>query len=347
MNGEEDRHNAQEHIDRLNRKDDSHEALGLHPDASEEEIEDRYKYLRKLVHPDKNEGRKDATEAFQKLQIFYQKLLNPYVDINENIFPSDSFFDDDLEEKEFEKYQQWKKEFEKEYTEDIFRRRNGDFERQNLKFIIITLSILAGFLAIGFHTIHNHKLSNHYHSYRSTNLSPPTHLSSQTVFIRECYQVKNKSCVILFLPESGICSEKMNELNRKHFETSVQKIKTYELGRMWSHYGDQHELEYSINVSNDTVPPFLLFADFRKEKFGVKKLQEYDDKTRIREWISGFSKRELENGFNMNTSKWSKWSSKLARTLPNIKSLSAKSQWKYQFKRVIFRVLPELCYFFS
>ena len=182
MNSEEERDNAQEHIDRLNRKDDSHEALGLHPDASEEEIEDRYKYLRKLVHPDKNEGRKDATEAFQKLQICYQKLLNPNVDVNENIFPSEDFFDDDLEEKEFERYQQWKREFEKEYTEDIFRRRNGEFERQNLKFIIIALSILTCFLSIGFYTIHNQKLLNHNHSYRSRNLSPPTHLYFNITF---------------------------------------------------------------------------------------------------------------------------------------------------------------------
>ena len=47
-------------------------------------------------------------------------------------------------------------------------------------------------------------------------------LSNQTIFMRECYNVTGKSCVILFLPEKGLCSVKKSEEIRQYFETSFE-----------------------------------------------------------------------------------------------------------------------------
>ena len=65
----------QKAIDRINSARNAHQALGLYSDASEKDVERRYKELVLQVHPDKNDGRQDATEAFKKLQVFYKEII--------------------------------------------------------------------------------------------------------------------------------------------------------------------------------------------------------------------------------------------------------------------------------
>ena len=142
MNPKKHSDNVQELIDRLNNKNDPYEALGLHQTASQSEIHDRNKYLRKLVHPDKNGGSEKATKAFQRLQIFCTELQNrrfkkkeseearkeerrkqeekkQYEDMNQNNFPNeddkkDDSFDYEQEARKSEQFQQWKRKFDQQ-----------------------------------------------------------------------------------------------------------------------------------------------------------------------------------------------------------------------------------------
>ena len=348
--------NVQEHIDRLNNKNDAHEALGLLQNASESEISDRFKYLRKLVHPDKNGGSEQATKAFQRLQNFYSTLLTPNDDINQNTFPDEDFYDDEWEEREFERkqeesYQQYKREFEKEYTDDLFRRRAGVFERGDWNFIKVFLLILAIFLAIGFHTIRNRKATNQIHPYLPRTLHPPEQLSNQTIFMRECYNVK--SCVILFLPEKGMCSDKKSEENRQYFETSFktfslkQKIRKNELGRLWTHYRDQQELENGIQIVNETMTPLLIFANFGTEKYWSKRLKNNDNEETIRSWIFRCLKGKENSPFNFDISKWSRYSSNTGKYIPKIKAPVVNLLWNYLLTQAVIKLFPGLCFFIS
>ena len=355
--------NVKELIHRLNNKNDAHEALGLHQNASEKEINDRYKYLRKLVHPDKNGGCEHATKAFQRLYNFYTKLLKPGEDINQNTYTNeadeeddssdeeDDSSDDEFEAREFERYQQWKREFEKEYTEDVFRRRNGEFRRADLNFIKVFLSILIVFLAIGFVTIHNRKATKPNLPYLPRTLHPPEQLLNQTIFMRECYNVK--SCVILFLPEKGMCSEKKSEEKRQYFETSFEtfalkhKIRKNELGRLWTHYQDQQELENGIQILNETMTPLLIFANFGKEKYWSKKLENNENEETIRRWIFRCSKGKEKKSFDFDVSKWSIYSSITGKYIPKIKAQVVNFQWNNLLSQVVIKLLPGLCYFNS
>jgi len=337
----------QEHIDRLNNKNDPYEALGLHQNASESEINDRYKYLRKHVHPDKNGGCEQATKAFQRLQNFYTTLSNSSEDINQNTFPDEDSSDDEWEAREDERFQRWKREFEKEYAEDLFRRRNGEFERGNRKFIKVSLLVVVVFLAIGLYNIEDRKVTRQNHSYILQTLHPPTQLSNQTIFMRECYNVTGKSCVILFLPEKGLCSEKKSDETRQYFETSLRKIRKSELGRLWTHYGDQQELENGIQIVNETMTPLLIFANFGKEKYWSKRLKNKEDVETIRSWISRCSKGKEIGSFNFDVSKWSIYTSRTGKYIPKIKSQVNNFQWNYLLGKVVIKLLPGLCYFIS
>ena len=353
MNTKEHCDNAKELIDRLNNKNDAHEALGLHQNAPENEINDRYKYLRKLVHPDKNDGCEQATKAFQRLQNFYTILLKPGEDVNQNTFPNedDDSFDAEFEAREFKRYQQWRREFEREYTEDTFRRSNGEFARADWNFIKVFLSILGVFMAIGFYTIHNRNVTNQNHPYLPPTLHPPEQLVNQAIFMRECYNVK--SCVILFLPEKGMCSEKKSEEIRQYFETSFEtfdlkyKIRKNELGRLWTHYRDQQELENGIQIVNETMTPLLIFANFGKEKYWSKKLESSENEKTIRRWIFRCSRGREKKSFDFDVSKWSVYSSITGKYIPKIKAPVVNFQWKNLLSQVVLKLLPGLCYFNS
>ena len=349
MNAQQPHDDVQKYIDQLNHWDDAHKALGLNVDASEEEIIKRYRFLRKRVHPDKNNGRQDATEAFQKLQNYYNELTNAPGDTNNDNFPNKEPYDEEMEEdqREFEKYQEWRREWEREYTETLFRRTSGRLEHDTWRFYMIFISILAVFMGIGFLTIQNATLKHLKKSYLSPEPYPVSHLSNKTVFSQECFQTKNKSCVILFLPGPGLCSEKMNEKSRQYFEKSLQKIKNHDLGRLWSHHGNQQEIEKSVAASNDTIAPFILFANFNRATFWTKRLQDYKDPNSIRGWIKRCSNGEEKNQFNIDTSKWSKWSSKMVVSIPKIITISKEPQWNSELGKVVVRLLPEICYFLS
>ena len=261
MNAHQSNEEVQNYIDQLNRCDDAHKALVLNDGASEEEITKRYRFLQRRVHPDKNDGRQDATEAFQKLQHFYNKLTNAPENTNDANFPNEDTYDEEMEEdqREFERYQEWRREWEREYTETIFRTTNGRSEKDEWRFIMFFLSILVVFMGIGLLTIRNANLK---HLSKSTPPHKPYHvpqLSNKTIFSQECFQTKKRSCVILFLAGPGLCSEKLNEHNMQYFEKSLQKIKSYDLGRLWTHQGNQKEIEESIKASMDILSQLNLY----------------------------------------------------------------------------------------
>ena len=343
----------QEHIDRLNYKNDPYEALGLHQNASESEINDRYKYLRKHVHPDKNGGCEQATKAFQRLQNFYTTLSNSSEDINQNTVPDEDSSDDEWEAREDERFQRWKREFEKEYAEDLFRRRNGEFERGNRKFIKVSLLVVVVFLAIGLYNIEDRKVTRQNHSYIPQTLHPPTQLSNQTIFMRECYNVTGKSCVILFLPEKGLCSEKKSEEIKQYFETSFetfalkQKIRNNALGRLWTYYRDQPQLENGIQIVNETMTPLLIFANFGKVKYMSKKLENSENGESIRSWVFRCLNGKEKSSFNFDVSKWSTYSSIMGKYIPKIKPPVVNFQWNDLLSQVTIKLLPGLCHFIS
>jgi len=53
---------------------DPYRVLGLEPDASSEELHDRYRRLVKLHHPDRNHGSAESTRRFQDIQAAYEEI---------------------------------------------------------------------------------------------------------------------------------------------------------------------------------------------------------------------------------------------------------------------------------
>ena len=60
--------------------DDFYAILGVPPDATIEQIKDRYRFLAHAYHPDKfssDAHKRDADEAFKKINEAFQTLSNP------------------------------------------------------------------------------------------------------------------------------------------------------------------------------------------------------------------------------------------------------------------------------
>ena len=93
----------QQAIDRINSAKNAYQALGIGPNESLQVVEKRYKELLLQVHPDKNGGRKDATEAFQKLQAFHKGIAER--NNNNNGDDNDNDDSDDMERERGEDYQ--------------------------------------------------------------------------------------------------------------------------------------------------------------------------------------------------------------------------------------------------
>ena len=159
--------------------------------------------------------------------------------------------------------------------------------------------------------------------------------------MRECYNEKSKTCVILLLPEKGMWSAKNSEEKRQHFETSFetfalkQKIRNNKLGRLWTHYRDQPELENGIQIVNEAMTPLLLVANFGTGKYCPKKLENSANEASMRSWIFRCLNGKEKSSFNFDVSKWSIYSSITGKYIPKIHDAEVDFQWSNLWNQVV------------
>ena len=327
----------QEAIDRINSARNAHQALGLYSDASDKDVERRYKELILQVHPDKNDDRQDATEAFKKLQVYYKEIIERK---NNNHFGSEPENTAD-EEEEGGQYQYgdgewcWTR-----AEEDVFagwERRHWDWRwtwrdltdffswnysagltEGDKTFMGIGFIILIIFTAIGISVIN---LSSD--EAPEVPLPPhPSQLHNQKIFHQECGA--KDLCVIIFFPSSGLCANSFRHQQLDYFVHSLQSVASQltvsHLGTLWTLFGDQDELESALDTFSPRDRPVVLLASFTKHRFWTRSLQGDDDMRRVAPWILRCVKRK-ENCHqisSMRTSNWTRWNTKTASYFPNI-----------------------------
>ena len=57
--------------------EDPYKVLGLHPNASDEEVKRAYRQLAKKYHPDLNPGDQEAARKMQEVNAAYEQIKNP------------------------------------------------------------------------------------------------------------------------------------------------------------------------------------------------------------------------------------------------------------------------------
>ena len=335
----------QEAIDRINSARNAHQALGLYSDASEKDVERRYKELILQVHPDKNDGRQDATEAFKKLQVFYKEIIERK---NNNHFGSEpENTADEEEDPEPEPGGQYEyRDGEWGWTraeEDVFdgwERRQWhwrwtwrdltDFFTWNFSaglsegdktFMGIGFIILIIFTAIGVSVI-NINRDPPLDAAPEVPLPPhPSQLHNQKIFHQECGA--KDLCVIIFFPSSGLCADSFRYQQLDYFVHSLQRVASQltlsHLGTLWTLFGDQDELESAIDTLRPRDKPVVLLASFTKDRFWTRSLQGDDDMRRVAPWILRCVKRKENcHQISLKTSNWTRWNTITASYFPNI-----------------------------
>ena len=149
-------------------------------------------------------------------------------------------------------------------------------------------------------------------------------------------------------PEPKFCSNKLKVQQIHSFGKSLKMFNSHKIGRLWTQYGAQPEIENTIKHSNLFHPPFLVFANFRQSTFWVKELSDYKDTEGIIAWIQRCTKGEEEGLHYLNTTTWSRWSSAVASSFPDIKFIESDrkySPWKHKLGSLAVQVLPILCTF--
>ena len=348
MMSEED----QECVDTMNRATNAYEALGLSRDADENIIKKRYKILSKKLHPDKNKC-EGATTAFQKLHSFYNELIKEIHQESEGLNSDNNDSDEDIfdeEEEDRKEFERMQSEWQREYTKNLFYRAKRGEQDEKIFYVIFVL-ILAVMVAIGAGTISSKHSTNRQHVQQHSLPSvifDPLRIINQTIFFQECFRTSTKSCVILMLPQPKFCSRKLKEQQIQMFGKSLKNLNGHKIGRLWTQYGDQPEIEKAIEHTNLFYPPFLVFANFRKHTFWVKKLSDLEDSEGIPTWVQSCAKGKEVGGNILNTTTWSRWSSIDASSLPNIEFIEGDgkySPWKHKLGSLAVQVLPILCTF--
>ena len=327
-------------INSINASNEAFDALGLPDDASENEVKERFKILRKTIHPDKNGGSESSTEAFKKLQNFYKEIISQQQNrhnVDQESEEDGDYNDSAEEERIFQEF--WEKLHRRERGnwEEYVRAQNSSFQEQKEKsnytneiflwriletflmfYIILLLGIFAASIRDG---------SNEKPSFSIKPIKSPQYLSNQTVFENECYS--KEFCAILFFSDSGMCNDFKRKEYKKVFVESIDLLqnelkrdyhgdKLRKLGTLWTRTSDQAQLFESIKNPPDL--PFVLLANFARDKFWVKSVERIEGMKTVPYWIlNGLRGREKDDLVKLKTSGWSRWSTRLQKEMLKIK----------------------------
>ena len=104
-----------------------------------------------------------------------------------------------------------------------------------------------------------------------------------------------------------------NELKRDYYGDKLRK-----LGTLWTRTSDQAQLFESIENPPDL--PFVLLANFARDKFWVKSVERIEGMKTVPYWIlNGLRGREKDGLVKLKTSGWSRWSTRLQKEMLKIK----------------------------